>query len=230
MSWLYRIKYEKNGPLKYISHLDLNSLFCRTLRRAKIDVELTQGFNPRFKISFGPALPLGIDGWQEVLDIYLLKELDNEQIKENINMFAPIGLNIKEVELIPEKEKGLNKSLKWANYLIRLGFDGKINRLAKEEYYRYLESNIEHFLNQKNILVKKNTKKGLREVDLRPYIEKMEIVSFQDKLIIIRLIVDIQYKGSINPHLIINEFINKFEEQEIWFNEIIREQLIIKGN
>jgi len=230
MSWLYRIKYEKNGPLKYISHLDLNSLFCRTLRRAKIDVELTQGFNPRFKISFGPALPLGIDGWQEVLDIYLLKELDNEQIKENINMFAPIGLNIKEVELIPEKEKDLNKSLKWANYLIRLGFDGKINRLAKEEYYRYLESNIEHFLNQKNILVKKNTKKGLREVDLRPYIEKMEIVSFQDKLIIIRLIVDIQYKGSINPNLIINEFINKFEEQEIWFNEIIREQLIIKGN
>ncbi len=228
MSCIYRVKYEKNGPLKFISHLDLNSLFCRTLRRAKIDVELTQGFNPRFKISFGPALPLGIAGWQEVLDIYLLKELDNEQIKEKINRFAPVGLKIKEVEPISEKENGLSKSLKWANYLIQLGFDGKINRLAKEEYYSYLEGNINNFLNQKNILVEKNTKKGLREVDLRPYIEKMEIVPCQDKIIIIRLIVDIQYKGSINPNLIINEFLKKFEEQKIGISEIIREQLIVK--
>jgi len=105
-----------------------------------------------------------------------------------------------------------------------------MNRLAKEGYYRCLGGNINNFLNQKNILVKKNTKKGLREVDLRPYIENMEIVSCQNKLIIIRLIVDIQYKGSINPNLIINEFINKFEEQEIWFNEIIREKLIVKVN
>jgi len=228
MSCIVRVQYEKSGPLKFISHLDFNSLFCRTLRRAKIDVELTQGFNPRFKISFGPALPLGIAGWQEVLDIYLLKELSNEQIKEKINSFAPVGLKIKEVEPISEKENGLSKSLKWANYLIQLGFDGKINRLAKEEYYSYLEGIINHFLNQKNILVEKNTKKGLREVDLRPYIEKMEIVPCQDKRIIIRLIVDIQYKGSINPNLIINEFLKKCEEQKIFISEIIREQLIVQ--
>lgn len=228
MSCIVRVQYEKSGPLKFISHLDFNSLFCRTLRRAKIDVELTQGFNPRFKISFGPALPLGIAGWQEVLDIYLLKELSNEQIKEKINSFAPVGLKVKEVEPISEQENGLSKSLKWANYLIQLGFDGKINRLAKEEYYSYLEGIINHFLNQKNILVEKNTKKGLREVDLRPYIEKMEIVPCQDKRIIIRLIVDIQYKGSINPNLIINEFLKKCEEQKIFISEIIREQLIVQ--
>ena len=228
MSCIVRVQYEKSGPLKFISHLDFNSLFCRTLRRAKIDVELTQGFNPRFKISFGPALPLGIAGWQEVLDIYLLKELSNEQIKKKINSFAPVGLKVKEVEPISEQENGLSKSLKWANYLIQLGFDGKINRLAKEEYYSYLEGIINHFLNQKNILVEKNTKKGLREVDLRPYIEKMEIVPCQDKRIIIRLIVDIQYKGSINPNLIINEFLKKCEEQKIFISEIIREKLIVQ--
>jgi radical SAM-linked protein len=228
MSCIYRVKYEKNGPLKFISHLDFNSLFCRTLRRAKIDVELTQGFNPRFKISFGPALPLGIAGWQEVLDIYLLKDLDNEQIKAKINSFAPAGLKIKEVEPISEKENGLSKSLKWANYLIQLEFDGKMKRLNEDEYYSYLKKNINNFLNQKNILVEKNTKKGLREVDLRPYIEKMDILSCQDKTIIIRLIVDIQYKGSINPTLIINEFIKKFEEQKICVGEVIREQLIVK--
>ncbi len=226
MSWLYRVKYKKDGPLKFISHLDFNSLFCRTLRRAKIEVELTQGFNTRFKISFGPALPLGIAGWQEILDIHLLNELSNEQIKEKINRFAPVGLKIKEVEPISEKENGLSKSLKWANYLIQLRFDGKMNKIAKEEIYSYLERNINHFLNQKNILVEKHTKKGLREVDLRPYIEKIETLCCQDKGIAIRLIVDIQYKGSINPNLITNEFIKKFEEQKIYISEIIREQFI----
>jgi radical SAM-linked protein len=57
---LVRVKYCKDGPIKYISHLNLGQVFTRALRRADIPVVISGGFNPRFRISFGPPLPLGI--------------------------------------------------------------------------------------------------------------------------------------------------------------------------
>jgi radical SAM-linked protein len=222
MSYMYRIKYSKDGPLKYVSHLNLNTLFCRTLRRARIPVELTQGFNPRFKISFGPALPLGFAGWEEVLDINLIREQDSEQIKEIINQYVPVGLKIREVMPISEKEGNLSSILRYAIYIVELHLGEFEINFSKEDVNDYFKTKIGLFLEQKNILIEKNTKKGYKEVDLRPYIENMEIISIQDNLISILLTVDIQYKGSINPVLIINEFLNGLGKKDIYTNSIIR--------
>ncbi len=222
MSYMYRIKYSKDGPLKYVSHLNLNTLFCRTLRRAQIPVELTQGFNPRFKISFGPALSLGFDGWEEVLDISLIREQDIEQIKEMINKYVPAGLKVREVIAISEKEGSLSRVLRYAIYLIELHLGGFETNFSKENVNDYFKTKIGLFLKQKDILVEKSTKKGFREVNLRPYIENMEIVSIQDNSISIVLTVDIQYKGSINPVLIINEFLKRLGKKDIYINSIIR--------
>ncbi|MDD5015460.1 MAG: TIGR03936 family radical SAM-associated protein, partial [Atribacterota bacterium] len=76
MEQLIRVKYFKDGPIKYISHLNLAQIFTRTLRRADIPVVISNGFNPRFRISFGPPLALGISSTSEYLDIRL-----NEEIK-----------------------------------------------------------------------------------------------------------------------------------------------------
>lgn len=222
MSYIYRIKYSKVGPLKYVSHLDLNTLFCRTLRRAQIPVELTQGFNPRFKISFGPALPLGIVGWQEVLDINLIRELDSRQIKEMINKFVPTGLKVLEVMPISEKEGNLSRVLRYAIYLVELYLGEFETNFSREDINDYFKAKIDIFLKHENILIKKNTKKGFREVNLRPYIESLEIVSLQDNSISIELTVDIQYKGSISPVLIINEFLKRLGKKDIYTNSIIR--------
>ncbi|MBQ5716732.1 MAG: DUF2344 domain-containing protein, partial [Clostridia bacterium] len=40
-----RIYYNKTGKLKYISHLDINRVMLRMIRRGKIDVWFTEGFH-----------------------------------------------------------------------------------------------------------------------------------------------------------------------------------------
>ncbi len=230
MCYGYRIKYMKNGPLKFISHLDLNALFCRTLRRTQIPVELTQGYNPRFKVSFGPALPLGIAGQQEFLDIFLEKELDNVKIKEKINKTAPIGLTIKEVQKVTQKDAPLSQSLRWAVYIIFLELNVHQYKIIVGRWEENIRVHIRNFLDKKNILVEKKTKKGFREVNLRPYIQNLEFISGQDEKIVIRLIIDIQYKGSINPYLVMNEFIKQLKNEKIHISKVIREQLIIDGD
>ncbi len=52
MEQLVRVKYCKEGPIKYISHLNLAQVFTRTLRRADIPVVKSEGFNPRFRNIF----------------------------------------------------------------------------------------------------------------------------------------------------------------------------------
>ncbi len=65
----FRIRFEKRGALKYISHHDLMRVFELALRRAKIRVAHTRGFNPRPKLSFALALPLGVESLDEILDL-----------------------------------------------------------------------------------------------------------------------------------------------------------------
>ena len=50
---LFRFKFSKTGEYKYFSHLDIISIITRALRRARIRVKYSEGFNPRPKINFG---------------------------------------------------------------------------------------------------------------------------------------------------------------------------------
>ena len=54
------IKYEKTDSAKYIPHVDMLRHVARILRRAKISVDYSQGFNPHELIYFSPPIPLGI--------------------------------------------------------------------------------------------------------------------------------------------------------------------------
>ena len=112
MSYLYRIKYRKDGPLIFVSHLDLSQLLRRVLLRAEILVEWTQGFNPRIKASFAPALPLGLEGWQEIAEIILKEPLEEVVLKDRINEVAPNGFTIVDVEQALDKNLPLSKLLK----------------------------------------------------------------------------------------------------------------------
>lgn len=230
MSHLYQIKYEKNGPLKYISHLDLSSVVSRTFRRAQIEVELTQGFNPRFKISFGPALPLGVVGLEELFNISLIDNLDIGDIKSRVNKFVPEGLKIKTVILLNEDEDTFSQSLKYAVYIIKLRLERNFDKFTEREIIKRFKNVIREFLNRESILANKKTKKGFVDINLRPYIEEFKFVSFKDTNIIISLTVDIQYKGSINPNIIVKEFLKEFKEEYLTINEIIRDKFIINKN
>ncbi len=64
-----RAEFSKTGELKYLSHLELSRLIERALRRANIPFSYTEGFHPTPRISFGPALPVGVEGLREYFDM-----------------------------------------------------------------------------------------------------------------------------------------------------------------
>ena len=71
-----RFKFSKTGSYKYFSHLDIISIISRAIRRAKIRVKYSEGFNPKPKMSFGPPTSLGIESHAEYGDIILADNLE----------------------------------------------------------------------------------------------------------------------------------------------------------
>ena len=66
-----RITFSKSGTLRYIGHLDLQSVWERTVRRAGLPLAYTQGFHPGPKIQLASALPLVFIGRAEVVDLWI---------------------------------------------------------------------------------------------------------------------------------------------------------------
>ena len=66
-----RITFSKSGALRYTGHLDLQTTWERTLRRAGLPLAYTHGFHPGPRIQIASALPLGFIGRAEIVDIWL---------------------------------------------------------------------------------------------------------------------------------------------------------------
>jgi len=232
---LVRVKYCKDGPIKYISHLNLAQVFTRVLRRADIPVVISNGFNPRFKISFGPPLPLGISSTSECLDIRLKEEIKAEELVERLNRVLPQGLKILRVKIIPSSADSLVKVIDRASYVITLKIKEKLLDSAaknQEDELRKLKQEIKknnkRFLNLDEINVEKQIKNGIKRVDIKSSILDIKVQKFQNLILELYLDLKIGQQGNLNPRYVakawISNFANNFDVQEI-----CRDGLYIKG-
>ncbi len=66
-----RIRFAKQGDLRFASHRDLLRVMERLFRRADVAVRQSEGFHPKPRFMFPSALGLGITGSDEVFDVDL---------------------------------------------------------------------------------------------------------------------------------------------------------------
>lgn len=91
-----RLRFAKRGDLRFISHHDLLRTFERLLRRSKLPVAHSQGFNPRPKATFVLALGLGIEARRDIIDLEFTRPLDAAEVQDRLNAQAPVGLEFSE--------------------------------------------------------------------------------------------------------------------------------------
>lgn len=66
-----RVTYAETGRLVMLSHLEMARAMERAVRRAGLPYAVSQGFSPHMKIAFGAALPVGVGGMNEIIDVSL---------------------------------------------------------------------------------------------------------------------------------------------------------------
>jgi radical SAM family uncharacterized protein/radical SAM-linked protein len=124
-----RVKFKKVGLLRFISHLELLSLFKKALRRTRLPVVYTQGYHQEPKLQAGPPLPVGIASQEEYLDFFLFSEYNLEEIKSQLNENLPQETHILEVFSIPRDAKSLTKIIWKVTYRV----DYPAERYLKEK-------------------------------------------------------------------------------------------------
>jgi radical SAM-linked protein len=95
-----RLRFTKCGDLRLVSHHDLMRCMERTLRRARLPMALSQGFNPRPKVMFTLALALGIEGRREVVELELAEPIEPAEVLRRLRSESPPGLEFFEIEAI----------------------------------------------------------------------------------------------------------------------------------
>lgn len=93
-----RVRYEKSGDIRLLSHRDMLRLLERLFRRAGLDLAMSQGFHPKPKMSFPLALGLGIDGMNEVMELELATTYELDDLQRILNEHSPAGLSFTSVE------------------------------------------------------------------------------------------------------------------------------------
>ncbi|MGV3760661.1 MAG: TIGR03936 family radical SAM-associated protein [Actinomycetota bacterium] len=89
-----RVRYDKRGKIRFLSHRDLARVWERTLRRAGVRVAYSEGFSPRPKLSFGLALSTGYESLGEYLDIDLHPEagIALDELPSLVTPHLPVGM------------------------------------------------------------------------------------------------------------------------------------------
>ncbi len=185
-----RIFFSKTGRAVYISHLDLYRLFQRAVKRGKLPIWETQGFNPHVYITFALPLALGTGGICESLDTRLTEELTFDEVKERFNAVLPEGIRVLSVAEPVMKNTDIAKS----EYEIEILCD---------------ESRLTEYFNQEKIITKKKTKRGIAEIDLKPVIEIAERREGY-----IKMLLPSGTETNISPNLVFDAF-EQFSGAEI---------------
>lgn len=196
-----RIKFYKHGAMKFIGHLDMMRYFQKAIRRADIDVTYTTGFSPHQVMSFAAPLGVGLESDGEYLDIETRGNMNGQAILDALNETMAEGIGICSVKALPENAKGAMASVAAAGYRVsfRKGYEPDFD----------IQAAIKAFMEKPALLVTKKTKRGEKELDLKPGI--YEFFAEDDS---IYMLVDASSSGNIKPKLVL-EALFSFQGKEL---------------
>ncbi|MBC16287.1 MAG: B12-binding domain-containing radical SAM protein [Desulfovibrio sp.] len=159
----FRIWYEKNGPAAYLSQLELQAVFERAFRRARLPLSFSAGFHPMPKLSFGKALPVGVSSTAEWINVFFREDFDASDIVKRLIPQMPKGL----APLKADRLSMGKKQPQSVEEVFELTFTAD-NQTHQKEWEQFMESS--------EFTIEKRTKKGLKEVDIRPIVKSIELL------------------------------------------------------
>ena len=200
-----RVWFTKDDECRFISHLDLNRCMLRALHKSRIPIWHTEGFNVHPYATFPLPLSLGFRGEKECMDIRLVEDYSYSDIKDKLNFCLPTGIRVYDVREPVMKAK----EIAFASFKIKLSCED----ISADELFKLTNE----LLSKDEILVDKKTKKkGIREIDIKPYFSDTKIERNIGG-VIIRCTLPAGSVTNINP-LLLQKAFEKYYDIDVYFD------------
>ena len=210
-----RIWFKKMGMSRYVSHLDLMRAMSRTLRRAKVPLWYTEGYNPHPYMTFALPLSLGMESLCESMDVRIVGESTNEELFEMLKGSMPPGIDIISVEE-PQYDP---KHISFGEFDIL--FDCEKNADS-------LKTLIEDMLSKDELIVQKLGKKGrhkvLKDINLIEFIKSYSVSVFGER-VKVTITLPAGSTTNVNPSLLADEIQKRSGDVSY---TIIRKKLMVE--
>ena len=171
---IFRIRFAKYGVVKFIGHLDVMRYFQKAVRRSRLPIKYSQGFNPHQLMVFASPLGVGITSDGEYMDIETEdtdtdgRPMTEERASEVLSAALTEGFEIVSCKRIPWIEG--TKHPENAMALVQ-GADYMVS-LKKECGFGFesVVSDFNGFISQPEIIINKKTKSGEQLMNIKPFI------------------------------------------------------------
>lgn len=187
-----RIRFKKEGVMKYIGHLDVMRYFQKLLRRSDIPIAYSQGLSPHQIMSFAMPLSTGLESDGEYVDIEITERVTSAEAKKQMNAHNVEGIEILSFKELPEGARNAMASISAADYTVSF-------REGYKPSFSCIET-LKRMYAQDSINVVKQTKKSESVVDIKPGI--CDIDGNDDE---IHLCLSCGSVLNIKPELVIGE-------------------------
>lgn len=185
-----RLQLKKGPEVRFISHLDLARTIERALRRARLPVALSQGFNPHPKISFASALAVGTTSEAEFVDIELDGSREPSEFARELGTQLPPGLSVVGAREISGAAPSLMAEIDAALYIIEVTGEFTAEGLGRA---------VERFLARPEVRIEKETKSGAKEVNVRDLILEFSVGEASPGRAELRTLLRSGGRGSLRP-------------------------------
>lgn len=216
-----RLNFSKTGRAIYISHLDINRMMTRAVRRAKLPMWYTEGFNPHPYLTFALPLSLGQSSDCEYMDIRVEGDISNTEIMDRLNEVLPEGVRILSVAAPVHDAKEIEKAF----YFVKLIFKDSESAVDFAEKAENLSAS-------GNLLAEKRGKKGhkkiMKQINLTDFIYDLKF-STAENIVNLQCVLAAGNTNNLNPTLLI-ETLEKAIGSEHEMMYIVRRKLITKSN
>mgnify|MGYP004591829675 FL=1 len=187
-----RLLFEKTGDAVYLSHLDLMRIFQRAFKRADIMIWHSQGFSPRAYVSIALPLSVGVQSSCEILEFEIEDgSVDIHKLPALLNRTMPVGIRVLQAYESSVKFKHLSR----LEAEVTLEYDSGIPEGAQPA--------IAALFARDTILLRKRTKNGEADVDIRPMIFELSMRAISPQELQLTALVAAQ-NPSLNPQLLVS--------------------------
>lgn len=198
-----RFQITKGETIRFISHLDYTRTVERAIRRAKLPVAYSSGFNPRLKFAFASALAVGTTSRAEYLDVEFFEAIAPEDASQRLRTVLPEGISLLESKVLPDHSRALMAIVNLAEYVVTLPCPAGQDEAAIQEI-------LDSFFQEPIIQYERVTAKGKREIDLKEFIAERPTVRETEGRIEMSLALWITPTGSVKPQDVLDALIHQY--------------------
>lgn len=159
-----RVTFATDDTVKYVGHLDMHRAWERAIRRARLPLAYTQGFNPQARLHFAAALPVGFTGQAEVADVFLNEALEPAEFLARLTAALPPGISPYCAEPVAREAPSLQSQVCGATYRVEVEADAPAEAFA---------ARLDAFLARPEAWRARRKGKEMGRYDLRPLVQAL---------------------------------------------------------